>query len=49
LVLSTIDEINNSLYSIILERFDIEFNVPLLLEPKIGVNWLDQKEVKYDN
>ena len=48
-VLSTIDEINNSLYTIILERFDIGFNVPLLLEPKIGVNWLDQKEVKYDN
>ena len=26
-------------------KFKINFNVPLLLEAKIGVNWLDQQEV----
>ena len=27
------------------KEFKIEFNVPLLLEAKIGYNWLDTKDV----
>ena len=26
-------------------KFNIDFNVPLLLEAKIGNNWLDTKDV----
>tara|TARA_R100000773_G_scaffold21550_1_gene19120 strand:- start:14899 stop:16950 length:2052 start_codon:yes stop_codon:yes gene_type:complete len=44
-VIALIDDINNNLKLIIDDRFGIDFNVPLLLEAKIGVNWLDQKEV----
>jgi DNA polymerase I-like protein with 3'-5' exonuclease and polymerase domains len=44
-VLDVISCVNDKLKSIIDERFNIDFNVPLLLEAKIGVNWLDQKEV----
>ena len=44
-VLNVIGDINNKLFDIIEERFNVNFNVPLLLEAKIGVNWLDQKEV----
>ena len=44
-VLDVIGLINGKLKSIIDERFNINFNVPLLLEAKIGYNWLEQKEV----
>ena len=44
-VIELIDDINRNLKLIIDSRFDIDFNVPLLLEAKIGVNWLDQQEV----
>lgn len=44
-VLGVIDSVNGQLKAIIDERFNIDFNVPLLLEAKIGVNWLDLKEV----
>ena len=27
------------------KKFDINLNVPLLLEAKLGDNWLDMKEV----
>ena len=45
-VIALIDQINSNLKSIIDDKFSINFNVPLLLEAKIGVNWLDQQEVK---
>ena len=38
-------DINSKLKDTIEQKFKIEFNVPLLLEAKIGVNWLDQQEV----
>jgi len=38
-------DINSKLKNTIEQKFKIEFNVPLLLEAKIGVNWLDQQEV----
>ena len=44
-IITIIDAVSCSLKSIIDERFKINFNVPLALEAKIGVNWLDQKEV----
>jgi DNA polymerase I-like protein with 3'-5' exonuclease and polymerase domains len=44
-VLGIIDTINKNLKNIIDTRFNIDFNVPLLLEAKIGNNWLEQQEV----
>ena len=44
-VISLIRDINDELKSIIDNKFKINFNVPLLLEAKIGVNWLEQQEV----
>ena len=37
--------INEDMNSIINQQFRIDFNVPLLLEAKIGDNWLDTKDV----
>lgn len=44
-VISLICDINSELKSLIYDKFQINFNVPLLLEAKMGVNWLDQQEV----
>ena len=44
-VVSVIDDINVNLKSIVDDKFSINFNVPLLLEAKIGVNWLEQQEI----
>ena len=44
-VLYLIKLLNSSLQSIVEKQFNIEFNVPLLLEAKIGDNWLDTKDV----
>ena len=44
-ILSIIKSINNDMKSIIDSYYNINFNVPLLLEAKIGDNWLDTKEV----
>ena len=44
-VLYLIKEINNELKSLIESKFGINLNVPLLLEAKIGDNWLDTKDV----
>ena len=44
-VISLIGDINSELKSLIDDKFQINFNVPLLLEAKMGVNWLDQQEV----
>lgn len=45
LIVETIEQINGELTNIINNKFNINFNVPLLLEAKMGVNWLAQKEV----
>ena len=37
--------INQDINSIINNEFGIDFNVPLLLESKIGDNWLDTKDI----
>ena len=44
-VLSIIDTLNKDLDNLIEEAYDIQMNVPLLLEAKIGPNWLDIKDV----
>ena len=44
-VLSIIDLLNDNLNDILQKEYDIEMNVPLLLESKIGDNWLDIKDV----
>jgi DNA polymerase I-like protein with 3'-5' exonuclease and polymerase domains len=44
-VINVIDETNNVLPQLIATRWGINFNVPLLLEAKIGPNWLDTKDV----
>ena len=44
-VLDIINDTNKELNNLIQSRWNIEFNVPLLLESKIGNNWLDTKDV----
>jgi DNA polymerase I-like protein with 3'-5' exonuclease and polymerase domains len=44
-VLNAINETNKVLKDLITMRWGIDFNVPLLLESKIGPNWLDTKDV----
>jgi DNA polymerase I-like protein with 3'-5' exonuclease and polymerase domains len=44
-VLKVIRATNDKLISIVNRKWDIDFNVPLLLEAKIGPNWLDTKDV----
>jgi DNA polymerase I-like protein with 3'-5' exonuclease and polymerase domains len=44
-VISLINQTNTDLPNLITLRWGITFNVPLLLESKIGENWLDTKDV----
>ena len=44
-VLGIIQEINKNLKRIIEHYYDVDVNVPMLLESKIGDNWLDVKDV----
>jgi len=44
-VITMINDMNRDLKSLIDNKFNIDFNVPLLLEAKVGVNWLEQQEV----
>ena len=41
--LNVIDKVNANLHDLIQHQWEIDFNVPLLLEAKIGENWLDTK------
>jgi len=45
LVLQAIKKTNDELPNLIAGRWGINFNVPLLLEGKIGPNWLDTKDI----
>jgi len=40
-----IKQTNDELHNLILMRWGVDFNVPLLLEAKIGKNWLDTYDV----
>ena len=44
-VIDIISETNDVLKNLIDNQWDIDFNVPLMLEAKIGNNWLDTKDV----
>ena len=44
-VLNIISKVQNNLIPLLKNKYQIEVNVPLLLEAKIGTNWLEQKEV----
>ncbi len=44
-VINIINQTNEVLSELITLRWGIKFNVPLLLESKIGPNWLDTKDV----
>tara|TARA_R100000655_G_C2851776_1_gene169711 strand:- start:207 stop:377 length:171 start_codon:yes stop_codon:yes gene_type:complete len=44
-VLGVINLINTNLNDMIQKEYNIKVNVPLLLESKIGDNWLDTKDV----
>ena len=44
-VVEVIENTNQSLHSLILQQWGVDFNVPLLLEAKIGNNWLDTKDL----
>ena len=44
-VLQIIDDLNKDLDNIIHEAYDIKMCVPMLLEAKIGDNWLDTLDV----
>tara|TARA_R110000764_G_scaffold158502_1_gene246300 strand:- start:2849 stop:4861 length:2013 start_codon:yes stop_codon:yes gene_type:complete len=44
-VLNVIRHTNNVMIDLINTTFGINFNIPLLLEAKIGSNWLDTKDV----
>ena len=42
---NVIKEVQKNLVKLLETKYGIEFNVPLLLEAKIGDNWLDTKDV----
>jgi DNA polymerase I-like protein with 3'-5' exonuclease and polymerase domains len=44
-VIQMVNDMNNDLNKLIKEAYDVEMNVPLLLEAKIGSNWLDTVDV----
>jgi DNA polymerase I-like protein with 3'-5' exonuclease and polymerase domains len=44
-VIEVINQTNRELPNLITTRWGLNFNVPLLLESKIGPNWLDTKDV----
>ena len=44
-VIKIIESTNKSLHALIFKQWGVDFNVPLLLEAKIGDNWLDIKDL----
>ena len=44
-VIRIVKATNDNLINIVNTKWNIDFNVPLLLEAKIGDNWLDTKDV----
>jgi DNA polymerase I-like protein with 3'-5' exonuclease and polymerase domains len=45
-VVEVVDSVQEDLIGLINSRWGIDFNVPLALEAKIGVNWLEQNELE---
>jgi DNA polymerase I-like protein with 3'-5' exonuclease and polymerase domains len=44
-VIRIIKDVNDNLIDIIKYYYDVTINVPMVLEAKIGNNWLDTKDV----
>tara|TARA_R100001015_G_C4615138_1_gene171103 strand:- start:1004 stop:1684 length:681 start_codon:yes stop_codon:yes gene_type:complete len=44
-VITVINSVNDNMTELVNKKFNISLNVPLLLEAKLGDNWLDMKEV----
>ena len=44
-VIDVINSVNDNMTDILNKQFNIKINVPLLLEAKIGKNWLDTKDI----
>ena len=44
-IISLIKSMNDDLTGLINTAFSVKLNVPMLLEAKIGPNWLDTKDV----
>jgi len=44
-VIAAVAHLNQNLHDIIHQYYSIDFNVPLLLEAKIGTNWLDTRDI----
>jgi DNA polymerase I-like protein with 3'-5' exonuclease and polymerase domains len=44
-VLQIVADLNDNLVDLIEDVYRVRMNVPLLLEAKIGPNWLDTKDV----
>ena len=44
-IVYTIKKLNANLVNIIKKQFNVDFNVPLLLDIKIGNNWLDTHDL----
>jgi DNA polymerase I-like protein with 3'-5' exonuclease and polymerase domains len=44
-VITVINDVNDNMTELVNKKFNINLNVPLLLEAKLGDNWLDMKEV----
>ena len=44
-VIHVIKLVNSSMKPLIESQFNVALNVPLLLEAKIGKNWLDTKDI----
>jgi len=44
-VIKAVTDMNDGLNAIVERYYDVKMNVPLLLEAKIGPNWLDTKDV----
>jgi hypothetical protein len=44
-VIDIITQMNEGLNLLIKDAYGVDVNVPLLLEAKIGTNWLDTKDV----
>ena len=44
-VIQVINRTTEMLTALVNKKWGIDFNVPLLLEAKIGPNWLDTKDV----
>jgi DNA polymerase I-like protein with 3'-5' exonuclease and polymerase domains len=44
-VLAIIDQLNTGINDLVEQTYNVTMNVPLLLEAKIGPNWLDTVDV----